>query len=288
MTTLTTAPAPAADRAARVRRGYWRDVTKSLLKSALTGLIATVVIIALWAGSLKLLGIAPFVGKSPIDVFNYFFTVPVAAENRDFVGEMLGVSLVDSAIGFVAGLAGALILASIFVLARRVEHALLPIALLLQTVPLIAMAPIIILIFGRDTATVAVMGGLVVLFPALVTIVFGLRSASPAMIDVVTVYGGSPLTALVKIAIPSALPAFFAAVKISVPGAITGALIAEWLATGQGIGRAIVSAMGQAKISEVWALGVVITIVSIVLYMLVGFLESLLLARMGVKPDPLR
>jgi len=246
------------------------------------------VIIGLWAASLKLLNIPSFVGKSPLDVLAYFFSVPAAAENREFVGEMLAKSMVDSAIGFVAGLAGALVLASIFVLARRVEHALLPIALLLQTVPLIAMAPIIILIFGRDTATVAVMGGLVVLFPALVTIVFGLRSASPAMIDVVTVYGGSPFTALVKIAIPSALPAFFAAVKISVPGAITGALIAEWLATGQGIGRAIVSAIGQAKISEVWALGIVITAVSITLYMLVGFIESLVLARMGVKPEPLR
>jgi len=288
MTTSTIAPATAEARAARVRRGYWRDVALSLARSAGTGLIATIVIIGLWAGALKVLGIAPFVGKTPLDVLAYFFTVPAAAENREYVGEMLGTSLVDSAIGFVAGLAGALILASVFVLARRVEHALLPIALLLQTVPLIAMAPIIILIFGRETATTAVMGGLVVLFPALVTIVFGLRSASPAMIDVVTVYGGSPLTALVKIAIPSALPAFFAAVKISVPGAITGALIAEWLATGEGIGRAIVSAMGQAKISEVWALGVVITAVSIVLYMLVGLAESLILARMGVKPEPLR
>jgi len=283
-----TSPTTAIAIAAKVRRGYWRDVAMSIAKSALTGIIATVVIIGLWAASLKLLNIPSFVGKSPLDVLAYFFSVPAAAENREFVGEMLAKSMVDSAIGFVAGLAGALVLASIFVLARRVEHALLPIALLLQTVPLIAMAPIIILIFGRDTATVAVMGGLVVLFPALVTIVFGLRSASPAMIDVVTVYGGSPFTALVKIAIPSALPAFFAAVKISVPGAITGALIAEWLATGQGIGRAIVSAIGQAKISEVWALGIVITAVSITLYMLVGFIESLVLARMGVKPEPLR
>jgi len=283
VTTISTAD----DRAARVRQAYRRGVAKGIGKSIGSGLIATAVIIALWAGALKLFDIAPFVGKGPLDVFNFLFTVPLAGENREYIGEQLGQSLVDSAIGFIAGLVGALIIASIFVLARRVEHALLPIALLLQTVPLIAMAPIIILIFGRDTATVAVMGGLVVLFPALVTIVFGLRSASPAMLDLVTVYGGSKVTSLIKIAVPSALPALFAAIKISVPGAITGALIAEWLATGQGIGRAVVSAIGSAKMNEVWALGVVITAVSIALYMIVGLIESLVLAKMGVAQEKL-
>jgi ABC-type nitrate/sulfonate/bicarbonate transport system permease component len=282
-----TTPTSTQERALQVRRTYRRGVVRSIAKSAGSGLIATAVIIGLWAGSLKLFDIQSFVGKTPLDVWTYLFIAPTASENRDFVGEQLGQTLVDSAIGFIAGLAGALIIASIFILARRVEHALLPIALLLQTVPLIAMAPIIILIFGRDTATVAVMGGLVVLFPALVTIVFGLRSASPAMLDLITVYGGTKVTSLVKIAIPSALPALFAAIKISVPGAITGALIAEWLATGQGIGRAVVSAIGQAKMNEVWALGVVITAISIALYMIVGLIESLVLARMGVKQTSL-
>ncbi|MEY4989908.1 MAG: hypothetical protein RIS08_134, partial [Actinomycetota bacterium] len=74
---------------------------------------------------------------------------------------------------------------------------------------------------------------------------------------------------------------FFAAVKISVPGAITGALLVEWLATGQGIGYAIISAVGRAKTSEVWAYVVVITLVSIIIYNLVGLLESLVLSRFG-------
>ena len=101
--------------------------------------------------------------------------------------------------------------------------------MLLRSVPLIAMTPVIRMIFGSGTLTIAIIAGIVVLFPALVTIVFGLRSTSPQMHDVVAVYGGSPWMALRKVDIPSALPSFFAAVRISVPGAITGALIAEWL-----------------------------------------------------------
>ena len=157
----------------------------------------------------------------------------------------------------------------------------MPIAMLLRSVPLIAMAPIIILIFGRAELTVAVMGAIVVLFPALVNIVFGLRSVTPAMYDLAKVYGANKLTILRTVAFPSSLPSFFAAVKISVPGAITGALLVEWLATGSGIGYGIVSAVGRAKANEVWAYVVVITLVSILLYNIVALIEESVLARFG-------
>lgn len=260
-------------------------VARAAGKSLLTGLVSIVVLIGLWWFVLWALRVPAFVGKGPVDIWNYFFTVPAAAENRADAMALLGQTMTDSAIGFAAGMGAALVLAAIFLLFRPVEQTLMPIALLLQSVPLIAIAPIIILIFGRDVATVAVMGGLVVLFPALVTIVFGLRSASPQMIDLVTVYGGGNAAVLRKVALPSSLPSLFAAIRISIPGAITGALIAEWLATGQGIGRGIVIAVGEAKISEVWALAVLITIVSIVLYTLASLLERTVLARIGMRPD---
>lgn len=252
------------------------------------GVLAAVVILALWWLVLIVFNVQPFVGKTPLDVWQYLFANELAAENRAFVIQQVAQSLIDSAIGFVAGLTAAFVLAAIFMVVRGVENAVMPLALLLQSVPLIAMAPIIILIFGRTSATLAVMGGLVVLFPALITIVFGLRSASPTMVDLIAVYGGGPMTILRKVAVPSALPAVFAAVKISVPGAITGALIAEWLATGQGVGGAIVSAVGQAQIDLVWALGTVITIVSIALYSLVGLMEAAVLRRVGVTATTLR
>jgi ABC-type nitrate/sulfonate/bicarbonate transport system permease component len=99
--------------------------------------------------------------------------------------------------------------------------------------------------------------------------------------DLVNVYGASKLKALRTVAIPSSLPAFFAAIKISVPGAITGALLVEWLATGSGIGYGIVSAVGRAKTYEVWAYVVVITVVSILLYNLVSLIEDYVLDRFG-------
>lgn len=252
-------------------------ISKSLANTA----IALVTIFILWFALLQIFSVTPFIGKNPVDVFNFLFTVPMAAENQALVLNALGQTMVDSTIGFIAGMFFATLIATVFALSKSIEQALMPLAMLLRSVPLIAMAPIIILIFGREFAAVSVMGAIVVLFPALVNIVFGLRSVSAAMNDLVHVYGGNKLDALRTVAFPTSLPSFFAALKISVPGAITGALLVEWLATGQGIGYAIVSAIGRAKTSEVWAYVAVITIVSVLIYNLVSLLEESVLAKFG-------
>lgn len=257
------------------------SLPKRLIKTGYNTLISLAFVTFLWILALWALDVTPYIGKNPLDVFNFMFTVEKSAENRELIFSALGQTMLDASIGFGFGIFFATVVAVLFTLSKGIEQAMMPIALLLRSVPLIAMTPIIILIFGRGEVTVAVMGAIVVLFPALVNIVFGLRSVSPAMYDLVDVYGASKLRALRTVAFPTSLPAFFAALKISVPGAITGALLVEWLATGGGIGYGIVSAVGRAKASEVWAYVVVITLVSIILYNLVALIEDSVLAKFG-------
>jgi ABC-type nitrate/sulfonate/bicarbonate transport system permease component len=279
-TTSTPAPTPVA---AAASTSVSRSVGTAIARALGLGLITVVIVVLVWQALLSILGVSPFIAKGPLDVFNWLFTLPAANENRQLIWGNLQITLADAFIGFVAGLVAALVLATLFALSKGVEHALMPIAMLLRSVPLVALAPIIILIVGRGPAVAAVMGGIVVLFPALVNIAFGLRSASPLITDVITVYGGSPFTVLRKVALPSSIGAFFAAVKISIPGAITGALLAEWLATGRGLGGAIVAAVAQSKNFEVWASVVVITAVSLLLYGLAQLVETLVLRRMGME-----
>ncbi|WP_255546008.1 ABC transporter permease [Glaciihabitans sp. dw_435] len=272
-----------ATKASSPNRSMARGFAGSVGRTALTAIITLVIVVLVWQGLLTVLGISPFVAKGPLDVFNWLFTLPAAAENRQTIGDNLLVTLADSFYGFVAGIVVALILAVLFTLSKGIESALMPIAMLLRSVPLVAITPIIVLIVGRGPSVAVVMGGIVVLFPALVNIAFGLRSASPQITDVITVYGGSAFTSLRKVALPSSLGSFFAAVKISIPGAITGALLAEWLATGKGLGGAIVAAVAQSKNFEVWASVVTITAVTLVLYGLAQLLETFVLRRMGME-----
>ncbi|MFT4228736.1 MAG: ABC transporter permease subunit [Microbacterium sp.] len=291
MTTLTaahelqqTSPAT-ADLSREVRRAATRSTLRALGWSLLTFLLTLVAVVGLWVGVLWAFQISPLIAKGPVDVWNFLFTVPAAAQNRDMIAGNLAVTLGHAAIGFIAGLVVAMVGAAVFQLSKGAEHALMPVAMLLRSVPLIAMAPVIIMIFGRDVWTVAVIGGIVVLFPALVNICFGLKSASTQMNDLVEVYGGGAWTRLRKVAMPSSLPAFFAAVRISVPGAITGALLAEWLAVGQGIGGTIAGYIPQAQFAALWTSVVAVTAVSLVLYNLVQIAEDVVLARMGMRPQ---
>ena len=265
----------------RAGGGVLRAATVGVGRSLLNLVTTAAIVLAVWVLFLRLLSVSPYVGKGPSEVWAWMFDDEDAGENRSLVLDLTLTTLRDAGIGFVAGLVAAVVLASLVVLSRPAENAVMPVAMLMRSVPLIAMTPVISMVFGRGAVTVAIIAGIVVLFPALVTIVFGLRSTSRQMHDVVAVYGGTPLTALVKVDLPSALPAFFAAVRISVPGAITGALIAEWLATGEGVGYEVVSALGRARNTEVWALVVTITVVSLVLYTVAQVVESFVLARFG-------
>lgn len=266
--------------ARQVAMGRLKSVGWRAGKTLLSGVSVMLIVLVLWVVWVAWVD-NDFIAKGPSDVWEYLFGDDDATENRAEVLDLLGRTLIDSGIGFLAGMGAAIVLAGLIVLSKGIEAAVMPVAMILRAVPLIAMAPVIILIFGRGFSSVAVISGIVVLFPALVTIVFGLRAVSPQMRDVVHVYGGSDWDALRKVAFPFALPSLFAAIRISVPGAITGALIAEWLATGKGIGYGVVSAAGQSQNTKVWTLVVVVTVVSLVLYTVAQVVESFVLSRFG-------
>ena len=270
----------------QLRVASLKAIGRGFGRSLLVGLSTFAIVFAIWMALVLFADVSSYILKSPFDVWEFLVLDPEAADNRQVIADLLGVTMRHAVTGFLVGLVVAIVGAILFRVSRGIESALMPFATLLRSVPLIAMAPVIILIFGFGTDTsVAVIGGIVVLFPALVTIVFGLKSASPQMIDVVSVYGGGVLTAVRKVALPSALPSLFAAIRISVPGAVTGALLAEMLSTGDGIGSATAQYAASAKFTEVWACVVVVTVVSLLLYTVVQVLESLVLTRMGMSTE---
>jgi ABC-type nitrate/sulfonate/bicarbonate transport system permease component len=268
-----------------------RTVLRRLGMSLLIIVVALVVLGILWGGMLKLFDVSPFVGKTPLDVYHYLFTatpargirptsLTVEGARSELVSAWL-VTLVDAAIGFVTGLVIAMAVAAAFVIFKPFEFAFMPIAMLLRSVPLVAMAPVLLLIFGQGKLGIAVIGAIVVLFPALVNLVVGLRSASPQVLDLIKANGGSEATALRMVRIPSALPNLFASIRISVPGAIVGAMLAEWLSGFTGLGGILSTYKGSGNFGGVWAIVVVSVVTSIVLYAVAAVLESAALAAWG-------
>ncbi|WP_019634779.1 ABC transporter permease [Actinomadura atramentaria] len=241
-------------------------------------LLAAVLVVVLWTAFLLAFPqIGPRVGKTPLDVWTYLSV----AENRGPVLSGLGTTLADAATGFAAGMCAALAAAALSLLWRGFAHTAVPVATLLRSIPLVTMTPLVVLVVGRGTAAVAVMGGLVVFFPAFVVVTAALRDAPAQALDLVRAYGGGRGTALRRVALPWAVPALFAAARISVPGALVGALIAEWLGTGKGLGSAMIRAIPLYDYDRLWASIVAVTAASILVYALVGALERLVADRLG-------
>lgn len=254
-----------------------------ILASLGIGVAAT---LGVWILFVTVLDTEPLVTKSPLAVWDYFTSDPKAAENRSLIVGELGTTLRDALLGFVAGTVAAVVVSSLFVLRKGFEATVMPIAMVLRSVPLVAMVPVLTLVFGRDILAVTVISGIITFFPSLVNITFGLRSAPVQGLDLMKAYGSSPLRTLLTVRLPYAMPSLFASMRIGVPGAIIGALLAEWLATGKGLGYYMLKAQSLFDYTGIWAAVAVLTFTTLVLYAIVGLIETPVLARFD--PERLR
>ncbi|MGN6444843.1 ABC transporter permease [Amnibacterium sp.] len=251
-----------------------------------TILFSLVVLLLGWQLAVSTSHISSFIAKGPIDVWNYFTQDGdggTAAAHQRTLFALLGVTLQDASIGFLVGVPLSVLVSVAFTMFRPVEFMFMPVAMLLRTVPLLAMAPVIYIVFGNGAVTAALIGTVVVFFPLLVNLTVGLRSVSQQSVDLVRVYGGSRFTVLRKVAVPTALPHFFASMRIAVPGAITGAMLYEYLFTTTGLGAAVPAAKAAFDYQLIWASTVFVTIVSVVLYTITAIVEAAVLSEWG--PD---
>lgn len=274
----TTAGRPVAIEPPTVGQVIGRVVVR-FLRTMLSAAIAIVVALTAWQLLIKALDFSPFISRGPGDVWKYMFTAPEAQENRQVLFDAAKQTFFDASLGLIAGTAAAVIVSMVFVLRRGVEATFMPVAMALRSVPLVAMTPLIALIFGRGVVAVTVIAGIVTFFPTLVNVTQALKSVPTHTIDLVTAYGGSRQVALRKVQFPASLPALFASARIAAPLALIGALLAEWLATGKGLGYLMLQSISMFEIDRLWASVAIITIASVVLYGIISSIENVVLAR---------
>jgi ABC-type nitrate/sulfonate/bicarbonate transport system permease component len=259
-----------------------RHVARRALLRFVTGVggavLSIVVICGVWQLLVKGLDLDPFLTRGPLDVWRYI-TDPAKGAERSLLWDASKTTGLDAVIGLVGGAVAALIAAVGFTLWRGVEQTLLPIAMALRAVPLVAMTPLIALIFGRGLLAVTIIAGIVTFFPVLVNVSLALRAVPRSALDLMRAYGASPYATLWRVQLPGALPALFAALRVAAPLALVGALLAEWLATGKGLGYLMLAAVTTFELDRMWTGVTIVTVASIALYTLISIAEQLTLAR---------
>ena len=243
--------------------------------------LAVVVAIGVWIAVLEVFDVSDLIGKRPWQVLDYVLTADGAAEHRATIAADLAVTVRDAGTGYLVGLAAAFALAVVFAVSPVLERIVMPTAMVLRSIPLVVLTPLITLIFGIGHAGVTAIVLLVVFLPALANILYGLRSVSAEHRDLVLAYGGSSWTVLRKVALPAAVPSTLASARIAVPSAVTGAMIAEWLSTGRGLGGAISRAAGSFGYDAMWASAITVAAVTMAVYAVVSVVDTLVQERMG-------
>ncbi len=261
--------------------GPTRGRTFRAARSVLFLAVSLGVTLLLWVGFVKLLHLNSYFAKTPADVWQYLTHGSAAAGNRAELWHAMVATLRDASLGYVFGTVLAVLAAMAMVTYRTIEAAFMPVAVVLRSVPLIAMTPLIALALGRGLVSVTVIAGIVTFFPTLVNVVQGLRSAPHDSILLMRAFDASKLTTLIKVRVPSALPSLFSSARIAAPGALLGAVLAEWLSTGKGLGFLMLEASTESRFDTLWSGVVLITAASVIIYAIVGLIEIPVLKRFG-------
>jgi NitT/TauT family transport system permease protein len=180
--------------------------------------------------------------------------------------------------GFVAGNVGGFLGAVAIAASLTASRVVLPMAVAVRSIPIIALTPFLTLLLGRGLVTVMTISALIVFFPTLVNGVHGLRSTEQAALELMHLLNAPRWEVFWRVRLPTALPALFAAFRIAAASSVLGALVAEWVASGSGLGQLILQSGVQFEVPLMWSGVVVSTLLAVVAFGLVSWAERRLLA----------
>lgn len=213
------------------------------------------IIVVLWQGAITLLDIQPFIAPDPLSVARALVTEMPALMQANFY------TLRSTLGGMTIALVVALTFAMLFTLSPMLTRAVLPLIIVIRTAPVLAIAPLLILLFGRGHATSVAVVVMVSFFPILVNAARGFASPRANAMELMHVCGATWIQTFIKVRVPFALPFVFTGIRMASAGAVLSAMLAEWLSGAPGLGTLILEASSFRKLPLMWA-GVVVSMVT--------------------------
>ena len=197
-----------------------------------------------------------------------------------------GITLSSSLLGFALGTLLGIALAIGIVYVTTLDRSLMPWIIASQTVPILALAPMIIVVLGSIGITglfpKSVISMYLCFFPVVVGMVKGLRSPEPILIDQMRTYSASPTQIFFKLRLPASIPFLFASLKVAIALSVVGAIVAELPTGGQGgLGARLLTGSYYGQITMIWSALIVASVVSALLVTAVGRLERIALRKLN-------
>lgn len=254
-----------------------RRVGRWLLTTALppVGLFALVVI--LWQLAVTAFGIKAFLLPEPGRVFRS------AVDEFDTLRQAVAFSGAAAACGFGLSLVVGTLVAFVFSQSRLIRGSCYPYAIFLQTVPIIAIAPLVIRWFGSGFQSVVVVAFIISLFPIITNATMGLLAVDPDLIDLFRLNNAGRWQVLWKLRFPNSVPSILTGAKTSSGLAVVGAIVGEFFAgygsQRFGLGYLILTTTDQLRTDELFAAVIASTLLGIAIFSAVSLIGAMILAR---------
>ena len=232
-------------------------------------------ILLLWQFLVPALGVPSYILPTPLAVAQKF-----ASEWR-FLLENAVPTVIESLAGFFIGNIAAILLAILFVASRTIRTAYFPVVLVFNTIPILALAPIIILIFGLGMLPKIIIAAVICFFPTLVNMVRGLNMASASEMELMRVLSASRGEIFLHLRLPRSVPLLFASLRIASTSSVIGAIVGEWIGSNQGLGALIIQSTFNYQSDRLFAAVLMASALGLLFYGLVAAAERALVRRPG-------
>lgn len=221
--------------------------SRARLRPALAGLGLLAALVAAWQGALSLFAVPAFVMPAPLAV------LAALVDQRLAIAQALVATLGTAILGLVAAFALAVLLAGLFTGLPWLARALLPLVIGLRTAPVLAIAPILIMSFGRGVGTGIAVVVIVAFFPIMVNAMQGMAATPRNALELFHVCGAGHLQRFLMLRLPASLPFLFTGLRVAASGAFLAAMLAEWLSGAPGLGSLILESHAYRELGRLWA-----------------------------------
>ena len=238
------------------------------ITSKLPALATLAVIVAIWLGASEGGLVPEFMLPSPAQVWDALVTdFPTLMANA-------AVTLQEAAYGLAIGIAVALALATLMHRVRMLYRALYPLLVVTQTIPTIAIAPLLVLWMGFEMAPKVTLVAITTFFPITIGLLDGYASADREAAQLLRSMGAGRAQIFWHLKLPASLSHFFSGLRVSVSYAVVGAVISEWLGGFEGLGVYMTRVKKAYAFDKMFAVIVFITAVSLLLMLCVALLRK--------------
>ncbi|WP_157973686.1 ABC transporter permease [Tropicimonas sp. IMCC34043] len=238
-----------------------------LVEEAGPPIVVLVVLIAFWEWACHAFGIKTYVLPAPSSILGAFI------KGSNTLLYHAGITAFEAMAGFVIGSALGALIGTAFAYSRFLARGFLPYIIAANTIPVVAIAPIIIIWFGHGIGSKIAVTAFLSFFPLALNMMKGLQSYDRVVMDVFHIAAATPTQAFFKMRLPSALPYVFVGLKLNVTFSVIGAIVAEFVQADRGLGFVIMTSYRSMAMPRLWAAMLLSALMGIVFFLIVAALE---------------